>query len=215
MKRSGPPTCARTVGILAALALCFAPAAALDLGTVGPTYGIAEQHLLEMIQQRLRDKDRSGELQRLMDEARNRSVASIRQPQAVPGLGPTRAARTWYVDPTFTLDRSILDAQGRLMFPAGTKKNPLEIVSMSKRLLFFDGRDARQVAQARHLTLDPNARIKPILTGGSYLDLMKAWKVPVYFDQQGALVRRFGIRQVPAIVSQEGLRLRVDEVALP
>jgi conjugal transfer pilus assembly protein TraW len=39
--------------------------------------------------------------------------------------------------------------------------------------------------------------------------------VPVYFDQQGSLIRRFGIRQVPALVSQEGLRLRIDEVALP
>jgi conjugal transfer pilus assembly protein TraW len=26
----------------------------------------------------------------------------------------------------------------------------------------------------------------------------------VYFDQQGTLTRRFGIRQVPALVSQEG-----------
>ncbi len=39
--------------------------------------------------------------------------------------------------------------------------------------------------------------------------------VPVYYDQQGTLTRRFGIRQVPALVSQEGSRLRIDEVVLP
>ena len=31
----------------------------------------------------------------------------------------------------------------------------------------------------------------------------------------GTLTRRFGIRQVPALVSQDGLRLRIDELGLP
>ena len=33
--------------------------------------------------------------------------------------------------------------------------------------------------------------------------------------QQIAFTRRFGIRQVPALVSQDGLRLRIDELGLP
>jgi conjugal transfer pilus assembly protein TraW len=187
---------------------------AADLGTIGPTYGIAEPHLLEFIEQRLRDKEHTGELQRLIDEARNRGVAAVRQPTPVEGVRSTEAARSWTIDPSFTLDRNIVDAQGRLLFPAGTRKNPLEVVSLSKRLLFFDARDARQVVRARELIARYEGKVKPILTGGSYLDLMKAWRVPVYYDQQGTLTRRFGIRQVPALVSQEGLRLRVDEVLL-
>ena len=55
-------------------------------------------------------------------------------------------------------------------------------------------------------------KVKPILTGGSYLDLMKAWQLPVYYDQLGLLTQRLGIRQVPALVSQEGKRLRIDEL---
>jgi hypothetical protein len=78
-------------------------------------------------------------------------------------------------------------------------------------LLFFDARDRRQVNQALSWRAS-GAGIKPILTGGSYLDLMKAWRVPVYYDQQGLLTRRLGIHQVPALVSQEGLRLRIDEL---
>ena len=56
--------------------------------------------------------------------------------------------------------------------------------------------------------------MKPILVGGSYLALMQSWHVPVYYDQQGLLTRRLGITQVPALVSQEGLRLRIDELAV-
>lgn len=190
------------------------PASSSDLGVIGPTYAISEPHLLEDIQQKLRDKQRSGELQRLMEDARRRGIATVRNPPPVDGLQATRQARSFYVDPSFALERNVSDARGLLLFAAGTRKNPLEVVSLSKRLLFFDARDRRQLNQAQQLIRQHGAGLKLILTGGSYLELMKAWQVRVYYDQQGTLTRRLGIRQVPALVSQEGLRLRVDELAL-
>ena len=206
---------AATPLLVAALLVLDGRAGAIDLGTLGPTYEIAEPHLLVFIEQRLREKERSGELQRLAEAARARGIDTVRQPPPVEGLRTTERPRTFYVDPSFTLDRNITDPQGRLMFAAGTRKNPLEVVSLSRHLLFFDARDPRQVKHARELSGRYAGRIKPILTGGSYLDLMKAWRVPVYYDQAGTLTRRFGIRQVPALVSQDGLRLRIDELGLP
>lgn len=201
--------------LVAALTIVGGKASAVDLGTLGPTYEIAEPHLLAFIEQRLREKERSGELQRLAEAARARGIDTVRQPPPVEGLRTTERPRTFYVDPSFTLDRNITDPLGRLLFAAGTRKNPLEVVSLSRHLLFFDARDPRQVKHARELSGRYAGRIKPILTGGSYLDLMKAWRVPVYYDQSGTLTRRFGIRQVPALVSQDGLRLRIDELGLP
>ena len=201
--------------LVAALTIVGGKASAVDLGTIGPTYEIAEPHLLAFIEQRLREKERSGELQRLAEAARARGIDTVRQPPPVEGLRTTERPRTFYVDPSFTLDRNITDPLGRLLFAAGTRKNPLEVVSLSRHLLFFDARDPRQVKYARELSGRYAGRIKPILTGGSYLDLMKAWRVPVYYDQAGTLTRRFGIRQVPALVSQDGLRLRIDELGLP
>ena len=197
------------------LALAAACACGADLGVLGPTYGIAEPHMLDFIQQRLRDSERSGELQRLMREAQARGIDAVKHPSPVPGLRATETARSFYVDPSYALDRHIVDAQGRLLFPAGTRTNPLDVVSLSRQLLFFDARDSRQLARARELMTRHEGQLKPILTGGSYLELMKAWQRPVYFDQQGTLIRRFGIRQLPALVSQDGRRLRVDELALP
>jgi conjugal transfer pilus assembly protein TraW len=183
-----------------------------DVGTIGPTYAISETHLVAFIEQRLREKEQSGELARLADQARARGIETVTHPPPVPGIKPAETARTFYLDPSFTLERNILDAQGHLLFAAGMRKNPLEVVSLSKRLQFFDARDRRQVARARaHMAEDPG-RDKPILKAGYYLDLMKAWRVPVYYDQQGLLTRRFGIAQVPALVSQEGSRLRIDEL---
>lgn len=206
---------AATSLLVAALLIVGGKAGAVDLGTIGPTYEIGEPHLLAFIERRLREKERSGELQRLAEAARARGIDTVRQPPPVEGLRTTERPRTFYVDPSFTLDRNITDPQGRLMFAAGTRKNPLEVVSLSRHLLFFDARDPRQVKHASELSGRYAGRIKPILTGGSYLDLMKAWRVPVYYDQSGTLTRRFGIRQVPALVSQDGLRLRIDELGLP
>jgi conjugal transfer pilus assembly protein TraW len=204
-----------TLAVLcAAVAAALPPARALDLGAIGPTYGIDEPHLLKEIERRLRAKERSGELARLMEEARTRGISAVRSPKPVDGIAATSKARTFFVDPTFTLDRNIVDSQGRLLFPAGTRKNPLDIVTLSKRLVFFDGRDARQVSRAQQVITTYGGRVKPILTGGSYLELMKAWRTPVFYDQGGVLTRRFGIRQVPAVVSQEGSRLRIDEVVV-
>ena len=187
----------------------------IDLGTIGPVYPIQEPHLLDFIAKRLQEKKRSGELKKLEEQARARGIDAVRHPMAVAGIKATETARTFYYDPTFTLDRNVFDDKGNLLFASGTRKNPLEIVGLSKHLLFFDARDKRQVLRARELISFYSGRVKPILVGGSYLDLMKSWGTRVYYDQQGVLTRRFGIKQVPAIVSQEGLRLRIDELVLP
>ena len=83
---------------------------------------------------------------------------------------------------------------------------------ISRFLLFFDGRDAAQVAKAKRLIAYYNGRVKPIMTAGAVLELTRKWKRQVYFDQGGTLVKKLRIRQVPALVSQEGRQLRIDEL---
>jgi len=187
----------------------------VSVGALGPTYAITEPHLLDFIAQRLREKERSGELQQLMQGARRRAVAHVQLPPPVEGLRATTVPRSYRWDPAFTLDRNIVDAQGRLLFAAGSRHNPLDVVSMRRQLLFFDARDPRQLKRAQALLATRPGSIKPVLTGGSYLDLMRQWQLPVYHDQHGLLTRRFGIQQVPALVSQDGRQLRIDELALP
>lgn len=198
---------------LIAAATCWALGAqATNLGTIGPTYPVAEKNLLDVIMARLRAKEASGELKRHEQEARDRAAYAVNNPRPVDGLRRAQAARTFYFDPTFKLQSNVVDGTGAILFPAGTRKNPLEVVSLSKHLLFFDARDPGQVARARELIEHYQGKVKPILVGGSYLDLMKRWNKPVFYDQDGTLVRKFGIAAVPAIVSQEGQRLRIDEV---
>jgi conjugal transfer pilus assembly protein TraW len=185
---------------------------ARQLGKIGPTYSISEPHLLEQIMARLRDAQERGDFDRFEREARARAEQAVRNPEPVAGLVKATHPRTYYFDPSFTLQENISDADGKVLFPAGLSKNPLEVVSLSSRLVFFDARDPSQVRTANGLIDRFEGRVKPILVGGSYIDLMKSWNRPVYFDQYGYLVRRLGIKAVPSLVSQDGMRLRIDEV---
>jgi len=199
--------------LLAMLLFSLMPIAhAEELGVVGPTYDIAEPDLLEVIQSRLGRMEKSGELARKQGEYRDRVVGAIEKPKPVPGLKATAAKRTYFIDPTWTLDRDIRGADGALLFARGLKVNPLDHVSLREKLVFFDGRDRRQVTFVRQLLRNQDRAVKPILVAGEPLNLMRDWKRQVFYDLGGTLVRRLGIHQVPAVVTQDGKRLRVDEV---
>lgn len=197
-----------------ALALLILPlqAHAQDLGVIGPVYAISEPNLLDVILAKLRAAEASGLLGKLQREARAKVSREIREPAPVTGLMRTTRPRSFYYDPSIIVPYAITDAGGKVIFAPGTRVNPLDIVSLTTQLLFIDGRDPAQVARAQNIHEQHPGRLKLILTGGSYLDLMHRLHRPVYFDQAGSLTTKLGIHQVPALVSQDGKRLRIDEI---
>ncbi|WP_275096175.1 type-F conjugative transfer system protein TraW [Sedimenticola hydrogenitrophicus] len=196
-----------------ALFACSSVLLARDLGVVGPVYPIAEQDMLQTIEQRLTALEASGELTRLEDDAKARYQAYVERPEGVQ-LPRATKNHTYYVDPSLTVPYDIKDHEGRIIHPAGTTVNPLDYMTLSKQLLFFDGDDPVQVEWARAMVESNSVHMKPILTNGPVLALMKEWQVRLYFDQQGMLIERFHIQRVPVIVTQDGTRLTVVEYGL-
>lgn len=185
-----------------------------DLGVIGPTYEITERDLIEVIKGKFRHMEKTGELAKMQEDYKRQVMGGIERPRPVPGIRSTEIARTFYIDPTWTLDRNVVDEKGAILFPAGTKVNPLDYDRMTRTLLFFDGRDKKQVAFAKRLIAEAKTPVKLILVGGEPMKLMREWRREVFYDQGGALSRRFSITQSPAVVRQEGKRLRVDEIRL-
>ncbi len=198
------------IALSVALFGCSSALFAQDLGVVGPVYPIVEQDMLLTIEQRLKEMEESGELARIEEDAKARYKAYVERPEGVH-LPRAKKNRTYYVDPRLTVPYDIRDHEGRIIHPAGTAVNPLDYITLSKQLLFFDGDDTEQVRWARSMINRNPLRVKPILTNGPVLALMKKWQLRLYFDQRGKLTERFRIQRVPAIVSQDGKRLRVVE----
>lgn len=186
---------------------------AADYGKIGTTYGVAEPDMLEWIEKRVAEKVASGEALRYQQQQAEKIERKLANP--APLVSVTKAARnrTLFYDPTYTVQENVTDDRGQILVAAGTTINPLDKVGLSRPLIFFDARDINQVAFAKRFIDQNEGLAKPILVAGSYFELMKRWNTPVYFDQQSALIRKLGIRHVPAVVVQDGKRLRIDEIA--
>lgn len=194
------------------LTLCVVSGSTCAGERLGPVSPIVEQDMIEAIMQTLRAKEKSGELARLQSEAVERVKKHVEEPDAVHGLARTEKARTYYYDPSYTQATTVYDTQGRVIAAAGTRVNPLEYITLSTRMLFFDGRDPEQVKKAFTLIDRYKDGIKAVLVGGRPLEMMRTHKVRIYFDQNGTLTRRFGITHVPALVTQDGYRVRIEEM---
>ena len=203
------PFAAAALAVVLALASPVA-AHAKDLGVRGATWPVAEPDLLEQIESRLLEMERSGELARLEQEARANARRKLEEPDPVPGIAP--ATREWVRlwDPAITVARDIRTPDGTLIAAAGTKVNPLERTTLARDLLFIDGRREAEIAWA----LAHERPSKIVLLAGRPLDLMRRHRRPFFFDTGGRLAARFGIGFTPSLVEQAGTRLRITEIAL-
>ncbi len=190
----------------------LAPALARDLGTRGVIYPIEEEDPIVLIQRKLKGMEERGELKKRNQELQKKTKAAVERPKPVEGITRAQENRTFYFDPTYVGEEDLKDHTGKVFYKKGTKINPLETVTLSHDLLFFDEDDVSQKAWAQQKL--QNGPVKLILVKGAPLSLSEAWKVPVYFDQGGILTKKLGIQHVPALVTQEGLRLRVEEVKM-
>jgi len=190
----------------------LAPALARDLGTHGTIYPIEERDPIALIQQKLKGMEERGELEKRNKELQKKTKAAVERPKPVEGILRAQENRTFYFDPTYVGEEDLKDHTGKVFYKKGTKINPLETVTLSHDLLFFDEDDVSQKAWAKQKL--QNGRVKLILVKGAPLSLSAEWKVPVYFDQGGTLTKKLSITHVPALVTRTGLRLRIEEIKL-
>lgn len=204
------PTAIGMVGLLATAALSLVAAVGEtrstvspsgdDLGVIGPQWPIRETDLLDAMLSKVRQKQRSGETAQLAARMKQQAQNYAQSP---PSLRLARAVRhrSSHFDPSIVVPDDIRDAQGRVLYAKGTTVNPLQHYPLSKTLLLIDASDADQLAWLkRRLTRETTTTSKVILTGGSPTELAKTLQRPVFFDQNGTLIQRFGIRAVPATV---------------
>ena len=200
--------------LVAVMACVILPVGYSVAEQIGPVHPIVEPDMLDEIQKTLKEKEKSGELARLQKESIERAKKSIERPKPVTGLTRAERNRSFYYDPSFKVPKTVTDSEGRVVAEAGKIVNPLDYVNMSQYMLFIDGTDPLQVAKADALHAHYAGNIKTILTNGAELELSRQRGRQIYFDQGGTLVRKLGITKVPSLVSQEGKRLRIDELEI-
>lgn len=186
-----------------------------DHGVYGELFPIKEKSLLEVIKSKLQGLSNSGELEKHQRYIMDTAKLKLQRPTPVAGLTKTTMARTFTYDPSITVPYDLADHKGEVFHKKGTKVNLLDTHSLSRSLLFIDGDDAEQITWAVDLpNKETDHHPKIILVKGSPLELSERLKIPVFFDQNGTLVKKLGITQVPAKVSQKDKVLEIEEIKL-
>lgn len=184
--------------------LCMAQ----DLGVRGPTYPIAEPDMLIMMETKAREFVESPRYEDWKKDIQERGRKAFSEPTPVPMSNwPTHRRFIW--DPSIVVVQDIRTPEGEVMVARGTRFNPLDVVSLEEPMVFFDGRDERQVQWARQKNAEQRSKL--ILTGGSWVELSRQLGVRVYFDQHGSITEKMGITSVPAIARQAGSVLEIEE----
>ena len=176
---------------------------AVDSGVFGETFAVAEDDLSEYIFGKLRELQKSGVLSEKRAKIEARIRETILHPQAVNGLKTTENLREYKFDPSIVASRDLTNQKGEIFVKKGQKFNPLDKLQWSKILAFIDGTNDSHISWACDKNKNSNDHLKIILVNGSPIEFQKKLNKEIFFDQHGVLIRKFGIRQVPAIVFQK------------
>lgn len=183
----------------------------LDYGIVGEVFSIQEKNLVEVIQAKLLKLQADGKLESYNQQVQAKVKSQIERPTPVDGIVHTVTPKTFTYDPSITVTTDLKDTHGTVFHHKGERVNPLEYRSMTKPLLFIDGDESIQLTWAfRMLKIHPLAKI--IFVKGAPLKIMNEIGLTVFFDQHGKITKKLGITQVPAIVTQDGKHLKIEEV---
>ena len=202
--------------ILIAAFLCLltaSTAVARDLGTFGAVYDIVEKDALKELEEKAKSVDFSKAVDRnaLVKRARNFTPEDVKEMRMI---GPARKDRTFLVDMTYTLERDIKDDKGNIVYPAGYAFNPLNYVAYPKTLVVLNGKRPEQIRWFKESSYAKDAQITLLLTDGSYSDLAKFLKRPVFYAST-KVIEAFRIQAVPSVVRQSGAYMEVTEVLVP
>lgn len=200
------------LGVVVALTSLFAYAS--EMNQFGETYAIKEEDFLDYIYRKLNLLKQNGELEKIQNQFKEKVISNSDRPTPLTYLTRSTVIRSYKYDPSITVPYDLKDLNGRIFAQAGTTINPLQYIAIHKVLLFINGEDEEQIKWAINQNNKLNNKIKLVLVNGSISKMEKIFKQPIYFDQSGRLTSKFNIKHVPAEVKQDGLFLKITEVAI-
>ena len=186
-------------------------ATAVDYGVMGEIFEIQEKDLVEVIMQKFHKLQANGQLETHQQQIQAKVKNSIARLQPVKDIVHTKTPRSYTFDPSIVVSKDLKDQNGNVFYKKGTVVNPLTIRPMTKPLLLIDGDSSDHMTWAfKMLKTYPLAKI--ILVKGAPLKICHETGLTIYFDQQGVICKRFGIKQVPASITQKDDQLLIQEM---
>lgn len=188
----------------------FIPAHADSLGTVGRTYEIREKDAIEVLKSEVEKQLGNGGQEKMIQEAYDRHIGRLHDVPTPSGMTQTKKASVRLVDLTYTVPEAVRDERGNIVVPKGMRINPLQLKPLTKRVFFIHGDNKKHLDYVK-LNAAHNDRV--IALAGSVLRSSAYLNRQVYMDMVG-LSKQMKLTSYPAVVSQVGTQLRIEELSL-
>ncbi len=177
----------------------------IHLGQLGKTWAVME-------------KDVTAEMQAAAEKNFDTAIKEIEQKlkkyqpeEGVYRLPACKKKGSFLVDMTQTITEDIKDGEGRTIYPAGYRFNPLDYVPFSLIIVVLDATDPYQIQWYKKSSYKDKSNVFVMLSDGYASDASLELKQPVYYLSK-LMAERFNLRSVPSIVLRDGGSLRVYEI---
>lgn len=202
------------MGLLAGLGVSGS-AQAVNLGVQGKVWPIAEVNILKLLVESATQVNWHKVQKGLIKNAENwgSHLPQWNFPAA------TQTKTVWF-DPAIVLRKNVYgprkSAQGNyewtLLYPAGTRVNPLRYERPPTDMLFFNGNVPAQVTLARQVLAAFGGEVDIVETAGNPENLAKHLDMPVYYANK-EILSRFPIRKLPTLMGV-GIGKHAYDIAL-
>lgn len=178
------------------------------LGIAGATYPIAEKDALTEIEERAKQVDWEKAIKK---DKMEKAIKNFK-PGGIKQLPRAADSRVFHVDMTYTLEVDIKDKDGKVLYPKGFVFNPLDYVHNPGTIfVVLNGADPSQVKWFKNSRYMSDLNVTLMITDGSYYELSKQLKRPVFYAIHG-VIERFELQFVPSIIQQKGRYMEVNEI---
>lgn len=175
-----------------------------DLGVVGETYPVVEPDILVELKQKAAQADRSKDRKKMLKQMREY------QPVDLHNLPLATVEATRIVDMTYTLDRDLIDQDGKVIYPKGYTFNPLDYVTVLGGMVIIDGDDPAQLKWFKNSPYFENHQTRLLISCGLAFDLIGELQRPVFYLTDD-IAKRLQLSAVPSLVFQQGNKMQVHE----
>lgn len=130
--------------------------------------------------------------------------------------------KTRIFDPSIVTTKDIVAPNGQLIAAAGTHFNPLNEVTLTRRYVVIDPLVKSEIARVKRALAaeQPPEPVTVLLTRvdrkhpvRTFSQVAQAFESPVFLYTQ-LVQSRFGLTQAPAIIEQDGKRVKIQELGI-
>lgn len=179
----------------------------------GHTYNFAEEDMLDAINEHIETNREKITKKAYEEQEKMKNKAKNFKPEEMLTLSPAEQNVTFNPDMTYTLDKDIMDIEGRVIYSKGFSFNPLKYQKLSYGIVVIDGNNRDEIEWFKKSGFANTIAYRLFLSDGNYYDISQELGQQAFYCLP-EITKRFKLQHTPSIVVQKGDTIEVREICI-